>query len=129
MEKEFHKNESGNWEMPLPFRSPNVTMPNNREQAMSRLQSLLRTFKRKPQMEKDYLEFLRKSSWERRNRKINPLDGTNPSLTTQIYAGNLGEVNYLPSRMSLLADVTTQGTLVVSPAVRSTHSRTQVKMP
>ena len=60
MEKGIHKNESGNWEMPLPFRSPNVTMPNNREQAMNRLQSLLRTFKRKPQMEKDYLEFLGK---------------------------------------------------------------------
>ena len=44
MEKEIHKNESGNWEMPLPFRSPNMTMPNNREQAMNRLQSLLRTF-------------------------------------------------------------------------------------
>ncbi|CAB4017795.1 Hypothetical predicted protein [Paramuricea clavata] len=42
MEKGIHKNEYGNWEMPLPFRSPNVTMPNNREQAMSRLQSLLR---------------------------------------------------------------------------------------
>ncbi|CAB3985600.1 Hypothetical predicted protein [Paramuricea clavata] len=60
MEKEIHKNESGNWEMPLPFRSLNVMMPNNQEQAMSRLQSLLRTFERKPQMEKDYLEFLGK---------------------------------------------------------------------
>lgn len=60
MEKGIHRNEAGNWEMPLPFRSQNVTMPNNREQAMNRLQSLLRTFKRRPQMEKDYLEFLGK---------------------------------------------------------------------
>lgn len=35
-------------------------MPNNREQAMNRLHGLLRSFKRKPQMEKDYLEFLGK---------------------------------------------------------------------
>ena len=60
MEENIHKNEKGNWVMPLPFRSSNVSMPNNKEQAVSRLNSLLRTLKRKPQMEKDYLEFLGK---------------------------------------------------------------------
>ena len=60
MEEGIYRNEAGNWVMPLPFRSRNVVMPNNREQAMSRLQSLVRSFKRKPQMDKDYVEFLGK---------------------------------------------------------------------
>ena len=45
-----HKNQSGNWEMPLPFRCPNIAMPNNRLLAVNRLNGLLRTFKRKPKM-------------------------------------------------------------------------------
>ena len=60
MEKGIHKNKFGNWEMPLPFRSQNVSMPNNRGYAVKRLNGLLRTFKRKPQMEKDYVEFMSK---------------------------------------------------------------------
>ena len=58
--KGIHKNDSGNWEMPLPFRSENVVMPNNRKQALNRLNGLLRTFKRKPQMQEDYLKFMSK---------------------------------------------------------------------
>ena len=45
MEKGIHKNKFGNWEMPLPFRSQNVSMPNNRGYAVKRLNELLRTFK------------------------------------------------------------------------------------
>ena len=60
MEQNIHKNEKGNWVMPLPFRSPDASMPNNREQATSRLNSLLRTLKRKPQMATDYFQFLGK---------------------------------------------------------------------
>ena len=56
----IHKNESGNWEMPLPFRDKLQTMPNNRAQAMRRLQGLLKTFTRKPKMKADYLEFMGK---------------------------------------------------------------------
>ena len=55
MEKRIHKNKLGNWEMPLPFLSQNVSMPNNRGYAVKHLTGLLRTFKRKPQMEKDLL--------------------------------------------------------------------------
>ena len=51
MEEGIYKNEACNWVMPFPFRLRNVVMPDNREQAMSRL---------KPQMEKDYVEFLGK---------------------------------------------------------------------
>ena len=42
----IHKNESGNWEMPLPFRDKLQTMPNNRSQATQRFQGLLKTFTR-----------------------------------------------------------------------------------
>ena len=60
MEIGIHKNETGHWEMPLPFRQTEVRMPNNRIQAVNRLNGLLRTLKRKPQMQKDYLEFMEK---------------------------------------------------------------------
>ena len=48
MESGVHKNESGNLEMPLPFRQKNAKMPNNRVQALNRLYGLLRTLKKKP---------------------------------------------------------------------------------
>ena len=60
MERSTRKNKHGNWEMPLPFRLPNVVMPNNRSYAAKRLNGLLRTLKRKPQMQKDYVEFMGK---------------------------------------------------------------------
>lgn len=60
MENGIHKNTQGNWEMPLPFRSQNVAMPNNRSYAAKRLNSLLKTLQRKPQMQKDYVEFMTK---------------------------------------------------------------------
>ncbi len=58
MERSIHKSKQGNWEMPLPFRSCNTNLPNNRTQALNRLNALLRTFKKKPQMKKDYIEFM-----------------------------------------------------------------------
>ena len=60
IETGIHKNESGNWEMPLPFRDKLQTMPNNRGQAMQRLQGLLKTSTRKPEMRADYLKFMGK---------------------------------------------------------------------
>ena len=58
MEEQTHKNSSGHWEMPLPFREANTVLPNNRSQAVHRLNNLVKTLKRKPKMEKDYLEFM-----------------------------------------------------------------------
>ena len=46
--------------MPLPLRKIDITPLNNRDQAASRVESLLRTFKRKPQMEHDYFVFMGK---------------------------------------------------------------------
>ena len=55
MDKGIHKNQKGNWEMPLLFRSHNLSMPNKRAYAAKRLNGLLRTFKRKPKMEYKFL--------------------------------------------------------------------------
>lgn len=60
METSIHKNETGHWEMPLPFRRTEVRMPNNCSQAVNRLNGLLCMLKKKPQMEKDYLAFMEK---------------------------------------------------------------------
>ena len=60
MDKGIHKNASGNWEMPLPFHDEHQSMPNNRAQAMRRLQGLLKMFTRKLEMKTDYLEFMGK---------------------------------------------------------------------
>ena len=60
MERDVHKNSKGNLEMPLPFRQEEVQMPNNRMQAVNRLNGLLRTLKRKPQMQSDYFDFMEK---------------------------------------------------------------------
>ena len=60
METGVHKNEQGNWEMPLPFRRKDRHLPNKWSQAVNRLNRLIRTLKRKPQMAKDYVEFMGK---------------------------------------------------------------------
>ena len=52
VEEGIHKNALGNWEMPLPSHTEDIVMPNNR------LNGLLRTFKRKPEMQSDYLGFM-----------------------------------------------------------------------
>ena len=57
METSVHKNGQGNWEIPLPFRRKDPHLPNNRSQAVNRLNGLIRTLKRKPQTAKDYVEF------------------------------------------------------------------------
>ena len=60
MEEGIIKNKLGNWEMPLPFRRSEVYIPSNKSQAIQRLNSLLKTLGRKPQMKRDYVEFMEK---------------------------------------------------------------------
>ena len=60
VENGIYKNVQGNWEMPLPSRSRNASMPNNRGYALKRLNSLLQTLKLKPKIEKDYFDFMAK---------------------------------------------------------------------
>ncbi|CAB4032500.1 Hypothetical predicted protein, partial [Paramuricea clavata] len=33
LDTQIHKNENGNWEAPLPFKTDNVNLPNNKEQS------------------------------------------------------------------------------------------------
>ena len=60
MKDGIHKNDKGNWEMPLPLRSTNTAFPNNKDQARSRLKHLLQTLKKKPDMSKHYFQFMGK---------------------------------------------------------------------
>ncbi|KAK7939207.1 hypothetical protein WMY93_002533 [Mugilogobius chulae] len=60
MQKELTKDEANNWVAPLPFRSPRQRLPNNREQALTRLMSLRKTLKKKPEMREHYVDFMEK---------------------------------------------------------------------
>jgi hypothetical protein len=60
MEHQMVKNEAGNWEAPLPFRNPISRLPDNREDTRKRFNSTRRTLERKPEMKKDYFEFMQK---------------------------------------------------------------------
>lgn len=50
----FVKDEANNWVAPLPFRHPRLRLPNNREQALTRLMSLRKTLKRKSEMKEHF---------------------------------------------------------------------------
>ncbi|XP_071956865.1 uncharacterized protein [Antedon mediterranea] len=60
MGKEMKRGEQGNWIAPLPFREERKRLPNNKQQAMNRMQSLIRTLDKKPEMKAHYLAFLEK---------------------------------------------------------------------
>ena len=56
----IHKNEKGNWEMPLPFKTDNVTLPNNRDQCLKRLLGIKRKLLKNSKTLKHYTEFMQK---------------------------------------------------------------------
>jgi hypothetical protein len=56
----MHKNGKGNWEAPLPFKTDNVNLPNNKEQCLKRLLSMKRKLLKNKRVEKDYTEFMAK---------------------------------------------------------------------
>ncbi|RXN13114.1 hypothetical protein ROHU_009852 [Labeo rohita] len=60
MQAEFHQDEQKNWVAPLPLRSPRPLLPNNREQALSHLNSLRRTLSRNPEMKEQFSAFMEK---------------------------------------------------------------------
>ncbi len=60
MEREVYKDEENSWVALLPFKQPRQYLPNNRPQAVERLNSLLRYFRRKPEMKKDFVAFMEK---------------------------------------------------------------------
>lgn len=58
MDRNVYINDANGWVAPLPFRSPRRHLPNNREQAAKRLFSLSRTLERKPDIKKQYIDFM-----------------------------------------------------------------------
>lgn len=69
----FVKDEANNWVAPLPFRHPRLRLPNNREQALTRLMSLRKTLKRKPEMKEHFVEFMKKTFSKGHAEKAPPL--------------------------------------------------------
>ena len=51
----IHQNSNGNWEMPLPFRTDGISLPNNYEQCLKRLISLKKKLKKDARRHRDYL--------------------------------------------------------------------------
>ncbi|XP_039863534.1 uncharacterized protein LOC120718871 [Simochromis diagramma] len=60
MEQEVYKDQENRWVAPLPFRSPRPRLPHNHEQALERLKSLQRSFRRKPKMKEEFVSFMAK---------------------------------------------------------------------
>ncbi|XP_053091228.1 uncharacterized protein LOC128318568 isoform X1 [Pangasianodon hypophthalmus] len=60
MDKEMFMDDTNSWVAPLPFRSPKQHLPNNREQAQSRFNSLCRTLRKKPEMREHFVEFMQR---------------------------------------------------------------------
>ncbi|KAK7930587.1 hypothetical protein WMY93_006982 [Mugilogobius chulae] len=60
MDKEVYMDNDNHWVAPLPFRNSRPLLPNNREQALKRLAVLKRTLDKKPDMKKQFLEFMEK---------------------------------------------------------------------
>lgn len=60
MDEQVFQDESSSWVAPLPFRYPRPPLPNNREQAVTRLCSLWRTLQRKPKMKEQFIAFMQK---------------------------------------------------------------------
>ena len=57
MEDGITREENNHYSLPLPFRNPNVSLPNNREQAVSRAVSLKKRMKKDPKFFDQLLEF------------------------------------------------------------------------
>lgn len=62
MHREMFMDSTNNCVAPLPFRFPQQRLPNNREQALTRLTSLCRTLEREPEMLIHFLAFIQKIS-------------------------------------------------------------------
>ncbi|KAK7877393.1 hypothetical protein WMY93_031909, partial [Mugilogobius chulae] len=58
MERDFYQDSTNSWTAPLPFRTPRPHLPNNRNLALSRLESLCRTLKKRPEMQKHFMDFM-----------------------------------------------------------------------
>ncbi|XP_063743151.1 uncharacterized protein LOC134866887 [Eleginops maclovinus] len=60
MDKELKQGEDNSWQAPLPFRSPRQRLPNNREQARTRLAMVTKTLRKHPERREHFTEFMSK---------------------------------------------------------------------
>lgn len=60
MDKQMFMDDTNSWVAPLPFRFPRARLPNNKEQALSRLTSLCRTLEKRPQMKEHFMTLMQK---------------------------------------------------------------------
>lgn len=60
MEEGLTKNKDGTWTAPLTFKSERQKLPNNRQQALNRLMSLVRNIERKEEMKEHFVNFMDK---------------------------------------------------------------------
>ena len=56
----LHKNTKGNWEAPLPFKSDDLSLPDNKGHCLRSFLSLNRPLLNESKLEKDYLGFMTK---------------------------------------------------------------------
>lgn len=59
MDREAYQDDNHSWVAPLPFCTPRRVLPSNREQAMKHLHSLSKTLQRKPEVKRDFTEFIK----------------------------------------------------------------------
>ncbi|XP_063967807.1 uncharacterized protein LOC135157132 [Lytechinus pictus] len=83
MERQVHVSESGHYEMPLPFRDENPTLPNNRVLAEKRLNHLKTKFKKDPAYHEQY------------TKQMNTLFNSNYAEVAS-ESGEEGKVWYIP---------------------------------
>lgn len=60
LSSQIHKSEDGNWEVPLPFKTDDVNLPNNKDQCVKRLLSLKRKLVKDNAVKEKYTEFIQK---------------------------------------------------------------------
>ena len=69
--REMFMDDSNSWVAPLPFRTPRRRLPNNRDQALTRLNSLQRTLEKKPEMKAHFVTFM-KNIFDRDHAEVAP---------------------------------------------------------
>ena len=67
-----HKNKKGNWEMPLPFKTANVTLPSNHDQCLKNCSESSGNSLKNSKTLKHYTEFLQKIFDKNRTSPVPP---------------------------------------------------------
>lgn len=60
MDREVTKNSKGHWSAPLPFRPNRPRLPNNRNMALNRTHTLIKSLKKNPTKQTHFLQFMQK---------------------------------------------------------------------